>query len=54
MLEEFRSELGFLGNFGLGKSCTMELPKTLYELNKFEIWKYAWVYGFFNDTLKLE
>ena len=47
---EFREELGFLGNFGLGKSCEMEDPKTLYDLNEFVIWKYLWAYGSFNDT----
>ena len=47
---EFRKELGFLGNFGLGKSYTMEAPKTQYDLNKFMIWKYAWVVLYFSDT----
>ena len=34
---EFRSDLGKLGNFGLGKSRAMEATKTLYDLNKFSI-----------------
>ena len=48
-IEEFRSELGFLGNFGLGKSYAMEAPKTLYDLNEFRIWNYVWVFGSFSD-----
>ena len=51
--EEFRSELGFLGNFGLVKSYAMEPPKKLYDLNEFLTWKYVWLGGSIIDTQKL-
>ena len=50
---EFRKELRFLGNFGLGKSYVMEAPEAEYRINEFMIGKYVWVGGSFSDTYQL-
>ena len=44
---DFGKKLGFLGNFGLVRSCTMEDPKTQYGLNEYIVWDDGWVGMYF-------